>query len=172
MRYLLAAAITLATCTVAHARPPACPPAGYDRARLEAPRTADWAVADDAARAALARALVACVASPDTVYRDRLGYESLRRWMRAGALDNATLLAIADDLQARLTAREGPGFERPFAALILSEVARTDRLHPWMTPARRASLLDAAITYLTGVRDYRGFDDREGWRHGVPTGPT
>ncbi len=26
------------------------------------------------------------------------------------------------------------------------------------------------LAYFTGVRDYRGFDDREGWRHGVAHG--
>ena len=54
-------------------------------------------------------------------------YEALQHWMRAGALSNGTLLAIGDDLQARLAAPEGDGFERPFAALVLEEFARTDR---------------------------------------------
>jgi hypothetical protein len=167
----LVAALLLAACATARAQPAdPCPPAGYDRARLEALKAADWSVPDDAERNALARAMVACVASPDTVFRDGLGYESLQHWMRADALDRTTLLAIGDDLQARLTAPDGPGFERPFAALVLAEFARTDRIHPWLAPERRASLLDASTAYLTGVRDYRGFDDSEGWRHGVAHG--
>jgi hypothetical protein len=90
--------------------------------------------------------------------------------MRAGQLTRPTLLTIGDDLQARLSAPEGPGFERPFAALVLAEFARTDRISPWLTPERRASLLDASIDYFANVRDYRGYDDTEGWRHGVAHG--
>jgi hypothetical protein len=73
-------------------------------------------------------------------------------------------------LESRLVAPEGPGLERPFAALVLSEVARADRVQAYLSPERRARLLDAAIAYVAGVRDYRGFDEREGWRHGVAHG--
>jgi hypothetical protein len=62
------------------------------------------------------------------------------------------------------------GFQQPFAALVLSEVARTDRIDPWMTPAMRSELVTAAATYLAGVRDYRGFSETGGWRHGVAHG--
>jgi hypothetical protein len=62
------------------------------------------------------------------------------------------------------------GFRQPFAALVLSEVARTDRLAAWMTAEQRAQLVDKAALYLVSVRDYRGFDPREGWRHGVAHG--
>jgi hypothetical protein len=31
-------------------------------------------------------------------------------------------------------------------------------------------VLDRSIEYFTGVSDYRGFDEREGWRHGVAHG--
>ena len=146
-----------------------CPPAGYDRARLEALKATDWMIADDAVRNALARSMTACVASPDPSLRD-VPYEALQHWMRAGLLSNDTILAIGDDLQARLAAPQGDGVERPFAALVLAEVARTDRVRPWMTRARRVSLLGASTTYLAQVRDYRGFDDREGWRHGIAHG--
>jgi hypothetical protein len=125
---------------------------------------------DDAARNRLARAMTACLASSDPMLRDGLAYEGLQHWMRAGALTRQTLLAIGDDLQARLAAAEGEGFERPFAALVLAEFARTDRVAHWLTPERRASLLDASINYFVNVRDYRGFDDAEGWRHGVAHG--
>lgn len=171
MKHLfLAAAFTLAACATAQAQIPSCPSAGYTRAQLETLKAADWAVADDVARNRLARAMTACLAAPDPALRDGLAFEALQHWMRADALTHETLLAIGDDLQARLTAPEGPGFERPFAALVLADFARTDRVHPWLTPERRAALLDASISYFTNVRDYRGFDDREGWRHGVAHG--
>jgi Protein of unknown function (DUF2785) len=146
-----------------------CPPNGYDRARIEALKAADWAVVSDKERNALAKMMTACVASTDPRLRE-MAYEALQRWMRAGALESNIVLAIGNDLQARLSAPDGSGVERPFAALVLAEVARTDRVKPWLTPLRRASLLDASIDYLTHIHDYRGFDDREGWRHGIAHG--
>ena len=65
---------------------------------------------------------------------------------------------------------DADGFRRPFAALALSEVARVDRLQPFLSREQRADLVRAATTYLASVRDYRGFDAREGWRHGVAHG--
>ena len=62
------------------------------------------------------------------------------------------------------------GFRQPFAALVLAEVARTDRIESWLTPAQRVALVDSAARYVTSVRDYRGFDPKEGWRHGVAHG--
>lgn len=173
MRYAVLSALLLAACATAPAdaqQTPGCPPAGYDRAALDALKASEWAIADDAARNAFARALTACLASPDPTLRDGLAFEGLQHMMRARQLSNETLLALADDLQAKLSAPDPQGFQRPFAALVLSEVARTDRLQPFMTPERRASFLDASVTYLQNVRDYRGFDPREGFRHGVAHG--
>ena len=167
---LLAALLIVSACATAQAASPGCPPAGYDRARLNGLSAAQWRIADDSARNALARSMLACLADPDTTYRDGLAFEALQHWMRADQLSHETLLAIGDELQGWLTAPEGEGFRRPFAALILAEVARTDRIHPWLTAPRRQSLLDASVAYLTNVRDYRGFDDHDGWRHGVAHG--
>jgi hypothetical protein len=146
------------------------PAAGYSRADLDALKAAEWQVADDARRDALARALSACLANPDPTLRDGIAFEALSHWLRARELTNATMLWLADDLEPRLQAPEGPGFERPFAALVLSEVARADRIEAYMTPERRARLLDASLAYFTSIRDYRGLDEREGWRHSVAHG--
>jgi hypothetical protein len=166
-RLALAAALLLTACASAQAQTPLCPPASYDRAQLEALRAADWALPDDAERNRLARALTACVGAPDPALRDGIAFEGLQHWLRARALSNETMLFLADDLEAKLTANDAHGFTQPFAALILSEVARADRVQAYLTPARRAQLLGAGIAYLTNVRDYRGFDEAEGWRHGV-----
>ena len=53
---------------------------------------------------------------------------------------------------------------------MLAEVARVDRLQPFLSTDERAALVAAGTRYLAGVRDYRGFDAREGWRHGVAHG--
>jgi hypothetical protein len=167
---VLAAIFAISACATAQAASLGCPPAGYDRARLDALSAAHWELADDGARNTLARAMVACLADPDTAYRDGLAFEAFQHWMRGDQLSHETLLEIGDELQGWLTAAEGEGYSRPFAALILAEVARTDRIHAWLTTARRQSLLDASTAYLRNVRDYRGFDDHDGWRHGVAHG--
>ncbi len=171
MKHLIFALAALTAFTAsAQAQTPRCPPAGYTRAELDALKAAEWAMPDDAARNALARALTACVGSPDPTMRDGIAFEGLQHWMRARALSDATMLALADTLEAQLTASDRRGFTQPFAALILSEVARADRVQAYLTPGRRTQLLNASIAYLTNVRDYRGFDAREGWRHGVAHG--
>lgn len=172
MKHLtLAAALLLAACaaTSADAQPQTrgCPPAGYDRAQLEALKASQWAIADDAARNAFARALVACLDHPDPSLRDGLAYEALQHYMRNGQLSGETLAWLNTDLQAKLTAADPQGFQRPFAALTLSEVARTDRIAPWMSTAQRAQLVDASVAYLENIRDYRGFTRGEGYRHAV-----
>jgi hypothetical protein len=73
-------------------------------------------------------------------------------------------------LTRRLLADDPSGFARPFAALTLAEIARVDRLKLFLGSAARDDLLQAAVTYERGVRDYRGFDPVDGWRHGVAHG--
>jgi hypothetical protein len=170
MKHHIAAALALAAFATATTAFAACPPAGYDRAQLQALKARDWAIPSARARYAFALALTDCLASPDPEFRDDLAYQGYFALLRHRQLTDATMLALADNLQARLAAPEGEGFERPFAALILSEVARADRVQPFLTPARRAQLLDASLTWFTAIRDYRGFDDRESWRHGVAHG--
>jgi hypothetical protein len=172
MRYALFA---IMCCVGALAAAPAvaqvqCEPAGFSRADLDALKAANWALPSARRRNALARGLSACLSNPDPTLRDGIAFEALSHWLRARELNTETMLWLADDLELRLQAAEGAGFERPFAALVLSEVARADRIEAYMTPERRARLLDASIAYFTSVRDYRGFDEREGWRHGVAHG--
>ena len=122
----------------------ACPPAGQGRAGLQALKAAGFAVADPAGKQALAMGLVDCLGDPDPLLRDGIAYEALSHWMRAGALDAETFRALRERLYAVVDGGEGEGFARPFAALVLSEVARTDRVAPWMTPAERGKMIDKA----------------------------
>jgi hypothetical protein len=171
MRYALFAAMwCLGALTTPAFAQVQCQPAGFSRADLDALKAANWALPNTMRRHALARGLSACLSNPDPTLRDGIAFEALSHWLRARELSTETMLWLADDLELRLQAPEGAGFERPFAALVLSEVARADRIEAYMTPERRARLLDASIAYFTSVRDYRGFDEREGWRHGVAHG--
>jgi hypothetical protein len=116
-------------------------------------------------------ALLPCLGHPDPKLRDDIAFEELAAWARGGKLDVATLQRLRSDLVAVLDAKpDAAGVHQPFAVLTLSEVARADRLKPFMTPEQRADLVDHAARFLAGVRDYRGFIPGEGWRHGVAHG--
>lgn len=148
----------------------ACPPEGQTRESLQALKLLKFTVPDAVERQTLANGLLDCLGDPDPVLRDGIAYEALTQWLRTDQFDAESLRALRDRLYAMLAADDADGFARPFAALTLSEVARTDRIKPWMTPEERAAMIDAAGTYVESVRDYRGFDDTEGWRHGVAHG--
>jgi hypothetical protein len=150
----------------------ACPPEGESRASLLALKQGEFRVEASERRNTLAPALLDCLADPDPVLRDGVAYEAYTVWLRGDQLDAATRLHLLDALSASLsgTDENDAGFRAPFAALVLSEVARTDRIAPWMTSEQRDALVDAASRYVESVRDYRGFDARDGWRHGVAHG--
>jgi hypothetical protein len=143
-----------------------------DRASLEALQRADWKLDDDSRRQALAIELLDCLSVADPALRDELAFAALSRWARQRQLSAATLQTIRATLIARLdrAGADRDGFAQPFAALALAEVARSDRVAPFLSPEERAELVRAGSTYLAAERDYRGFDPREGWRHGVAHG--
>jgi hypothetical protein len=172
MKHLvLTGAFLLAACATAPAHAETeCPPPGWDRARLEALRAANFEMTSRRARDDFARSVTACLASPDPFLRDSIAFEALSHMLRADQLSVSTQTALVNDLLPRLESPDPQGFERPFAALVLSEVVRAERLNSRFTDDMRADVLDRALAYFTTVRDYRGFDDREGWRHGVAHG--
>lgn len=146
-----------------------CPPEGTDAGSLRLLREQRFAVPDDV-RATLVERLPACLSDPDPTLRDGIGYEGLSAWLRAGSLDETQRRTLRDRLYAMLEQDTADGVGPPFAALVLSEVARTDRIAPWMSPDERDAMVRRAAAYLSSVRDYRGFDAKEGWRHGVAHG--
>jgi uncharacterized protein DUF2785 len=146
-----------------------CPPAGMSRAQLLELKSREFKLSDTARREAMALDLIACLGSPDPTLRDGVAYEALAAWMRDKQLSPATVGTIRDQLVAQLAPDypDPTGVKRPFAALTLAEVARVDRVEQFMTAQQLQQLVDAGTRYLQSVRDYRGFDEREGWRHGV-----
>ena len=118
----------------------ACPPDGQSRESLQALKVLKFTVPDAAERQALANGLLDCLGDPDPTLRDGIAYEALTQWLRAGDFDAEALRVLRDRLQAMLGDDDADGFRKPFAALVLSEVARTDRIAPWMTPVERAAI--------------------------------
>lgn len=147
----------------------ACPPAGWDEASLQTLKSEGFAL-DESLRASLALGLLDCLGDPRPDLRDGIAFEALSTWMRADQLDTVNLRAMKPRLLAQLQAEDPQGVARPFAALALAELSRTDRIAPWMEASEREALVSAAADYLAAVRDYRGFEVGAGWRHGVAHG--
>lgn len=148
----------------------ACPPAGYDAQRLQTLKSSGFSLEYATARRTLALGLVDCLADPDPALRDGIAYEALSTWMRAKAFDAPALRDLRTRSYELLEGDDPDGFGKPFAALVLSEVARTDRIAPWMSVDERAAMVGRATAYVASVDDYRGFVDGQGWRHGVAHG--
>jgi len=147
-----------------------CPPEGADAATLQLLKRQGFVVEDAATRNALALGLLACLSGPDPLLRDGIAYEALTAWLRGDQLDAGMRRQLRDRLYAMLQDVDEAGFRRPFSALVLSEVARTDRIAQWMRPEERAAMVEAGAQYLTSIRDYRGYDNVQGWRHGIAHG--
>jgi hypothetical protein len=116
-------------------------------------------------------ALIACLGDPDPAVRDDFAFALWTQGLRGKHLKPDDLRHAGERLTAILAAPDDKaGFHRPFAALALSEVARADRVEPFLTEAELHALAVTGATYLRGVSDYRGFIVGEGWRHGVAHG--
>lgn len=90
--------------------------------------------------------------------------------MRAGELESRTLAALKTTLLSNLARRGATAILSSFSALTLAEVARTDRIKPWMTDADRHELVEASARFLSGIRDYRAFSDQDGFIHAAAHG--
>lgn len=148
----------------------ACPPSGWTSTSLQALKPRSFVVADKRERMTLAEGLLTCLADPDPALRDGIAYDALSHWMRAGDFDDEALRDLRNRLYAILDGDDPQGFGRPFAALVLAEVARTDRVQSWMSSRERNDMVARAAGYLVSVDDYRGYDNHEGWRHGIAHG--
>lgn len=155
----------------AHALPDdTCPPPGWDTTRLEQLKASGFEIADSREREEFARAIMACLPSPDPFLRDGIAFEALTHMLRADQLGAGMRIEMARELVARLSAEPGDGFERPFAALVLSEVVRADMISAYLPSGLRDEIVSAATAFMRNVDDYRGFEEGAGWRHGVAHG--
>jgi hypothetical protein len=170
-RLIIRVALLAVLCTPASYAGDACPPDGYSKSDLLQLRQSGFQISEDETRNGLALALLACVGHPDPEIRDGVVFEGLSVWLRGESLAADTVDALYQGLVEALTGEDDDtGFLKPFAALVLSEVARTDRIEAGFSPARRAELVKVAGEYMKEISDYRGFSDSEGWRHGVAHG--
>lgn len=150
----------------------ACPPEGYSIASLQALKAGGFVVDDAGTRQALATGLLDCLGHPDPVLRDGIGFEAYFTWLRGNVIEANTRRTLLHELSAAIdpAKADAAGFRQPFAALVLAEVARTDRIEPWLTAEERAALVEASARYVETIHDRRGFIDGQGWRHGIAHG--
>ena len=167
LRPLLLACGLIAFATPAHAD---CLLSKQDPVALERWKAGGFAMDDASSRRQRALALTDCLGEADPFLRDGIAFEALSTWMRGKQLNADTLRLLERRLRDQLDDPDSDGFRKPFAALVLSEVARADRMQPWMTAEERTRMAASAAVYLSSVRDYRGYVDGEGWRHGVAHG--
>lgn len=144
----------------------ACDDAHIDREKLQATKAAHWA-SEPAYRATLIEQLLDCLSSPDPELRDGIAYEGLAALLRSGQLGTVESRHIEERAIALMREHDAQGFAQAFGALTLSEIVRADRRQAFLTLQERDTLLDTTCRYLTELRDYRGFDPIDGWRHGI-----
>lgn len=149
--------------------PGGCPPAGFSRQQLEEAKANEFAPGGEISADEFALALSACLSSPDPSLRDGIAYEGLVSLLRGGRVSDQGKRDLLSSLSAALNQNvaDDRGFMKPFVALGLAEVARTDRVEPYLTTQERQELVGVASDYLISITDYRGFDETDGWRHGV-----
>lgn len=113
----------------------------------------------------LALVLLPCLGSPNPELRDQIAYELIMTWLRSERLTDKTREKLLADLSGMMTSDSV--FNRSFAALVLSEIMRSDANRPFMSNEARQKLLDLTVRSLGHEDDYRGLDADVGWIHPV-----
>lgn len=148
----------------------ACDPSALDKSVLDSIQSGVLEDVTAENQLSLSQALIPCLSHPDSSIRDDLAYATLTTIYRGGSLSVDSVQAQKQELYDLLDAEDPSGFGAPFAALVLSEVARIDRVSPYLSEVERSDMVQRAADYVSSVDDYRGFSDQEGWRHGVAHG--
>ena len=132
---------------------------------------ADCVVPAGESAAGLVREAVSLLGSPDSEWRDDVGYGVVASCVyRKKLLRPDERRALTAELSANL--RRGIGesgtdsvLRRSFSALDLSLLAALEVQDPVLDEAGYRRLLDDALSYLRDERDLRGIEPRVGWIH-------
>lgn len=153
--------------TVHSAATATCLPVGVTRADLLNLEASKDEVADHLKRQSLAIGLVNCLADPDPTLRESAS-DAIESWIEGGKLDVDTLHKLRISRVAVLKQNDPDGFATAFSALLLAELVKVDSIRPFLSDSDLGEIVRVGTTYLRGLRDYRGYDQKEGWRHAVP----
>ncbi len=164
---IIAIIFTFLTAAQAQAQE-ACTAGRYDRTFFDTLKETDFMPMESVSDNSLSLLLAECLGDPDPVLRDGIAYEGLAALLRQGRVSNAGIRRLFDKCAGFLREKnDASGFLHPFAALCIAEVARTDRIKPHFSDEEHVNITTLATYYLKSITDYRGFDEIEGWRHGV-----
>ena len=116
--------------------------------------------------------LVVYLDSTDPVQRDEWGYGILVRWIFQGHYDAAALRGLTARLLPDLQVGIGEHgtdsvFGRSFRALVLGAILEYDLEHVFLDASEVHASLEAALAYLEGEQDWRGFVPGKGWAHAL-----
>lgn len=141
----------------------------HDRGQFETYKAEEYKLTDGTDANSVALNFADCLGSPDPDLRDGIAYEGLAALLRSGRINDDTKRSLLNSLSANLSEdmSDPQGFLKPFSALVLAEVVRADRVEPYLNPNQRVDVVKTGAAYLRSITDYRGYDDKEGWRHGV-----
>jgi hypothetical protein len=109
--------------------------------------------------------------SPDPELRDEFAAGITAEWIYEQKLlappELRQLLAVWSANLQRGLGESGTDsvFLRSYSALALSDIALLDDERPFLTSAEVDALLTAALDYLDGEKDVRGYDLQKGWIH-------
>ena len=148
---LLSLALPLVGCANAEAQD--CAPAGYTMESLAETKNNEFSNLDAQTKGDMAIALTACLGDPDPDIRDGLAYEGLTTLLRSGDIETEHLDQVRERLLTQLNSEDAAGFMPPFAALVLAEVSRTDRVAQYMSDETFDNLVTAASDYVKSVED-------------------
>lgn len=131
----------------------------------------DYAPPAGASVTGLATELSVLLGSADPELRDEFGYSILTAWIYEKRLlqpdaVRPLMRQWVANLKAGIGSTEGTSvLRRSFSALMLSVVVARDNAAPFLEKTEVRQLLDAALEYLDGEKDLRGYDARTGWLH-------
>jgi len=131
----------------------------------------ECAVPEGATAFGLLSEAVEMLGSPDSEWRDDIGYGVVARCAYAKrALDHEERRQLVERLSANLRRGIGSSSDdsvllRSFSALDLSVLAAIENDDPALDEAGFRRLFDAALAYLADELDARGFEPRVGWIH-------
>lgn len=119
--------------------------------------------------------LFSYIGSTDPELRDIIGFFIFRNWVRQGFYKMADLRnfipRLISNLQKGLGEVEGEHvYLRSFSALWLAVIVDFDTRNPSLKAGEIIPIKEAALKYMQGECDLRGYDPVKGWAHAIDHG--
>lgn len=136
-------------------------------AHAACPITKDFLDKDNAVQNLTLNEKISCLASELPKVRDGIAFTEISNTLRSGELSAQDVRGVYETLQDELSKPNKEAYHTSFLILALAEVARVDRITPFLSKVEREKLVSIAIKALTDVENYTGFDERVGYIHQI-----